>query len=250
MKKNIMKILLTSILLLSLTGCSNELKEYKQVLEVSELKESLPSKYYKIDDDTTIYSNYDSIKYNSKELKDILQNKELSVQEITKKMILKAEANDGGSKYYQDGDVSVIVCNSFEENGNNHNIYIGYKQEDVVSVCSIDVKKIETCIDKTLTSYLTNKKTNVKKAKISSISKNKNYESFTYKKSSLGEFVLIKTDDNSLIKDIKTYFKKKNKNYYKHDFVVYSSEMYHIFFYNTKKTNPTNKVNACLNITI
>ena len=245
--KNILKIFTIFSLLLVFTGCSKdeELKN-KEVLKVGQMLESMPVKYYTVDDDTVMYTTFDSIKYDDNELKDALDNKKITIDAIISKMELKDGANDGGSKYYQDGNTIVIVCNSLEESGNNHNIYITYKNDNPLKVCSLNTKKIENCITNELNSLISSKKVSSKNGKLTSLTSNTNYEEFTYKKSSLGEFVLIKTEDDGLINDIKTYFKKKNKKYYYSSYVVYSNESYHVFFYNSKNADPSEKISACL----
>ena len=249
MKNSWKKVAIFSALLL-LTGCEVKLEggeEYKEVLKVSGTGESIDRNYYKVDDDTIIYTAFDTIKYEDSELNEALASGSITIDKLLEKMVAKDSLNDGGSKYYQDGNVYVTVCDSLEGNGNNHNIYISNIHDNPLNICSFDITEHENCVINDLTSLITSKKVSTKNGKITSLTSNKNYESVTYKKSSLGEFVLIKTNDENLIKDLKAYFKKKNKKYYYTNFTYYANEKYNVFFYNSKNSDAESKINACIN---
>ena len=247
--KNLLKGIVIFSSLLFVTGCNEKVEELKkEVLQVGGTTEQIVRNYYVVKEDTNIYTDYSSIQYEGKELSEVLSNKEIDIYDLINKTELVSEANDGGSKLYKDGNVYISVCNSLEENGNNHNIYIMGNKSYITSICSFNITSLEECLKSNLNSYLTSKKVTSKNGKITDISKIKNYEKITYKKSKLGEYIIVKTSDESLINAIKKYFKKKNKNYYYSNFAIYLNETYHIFFYNSKNSNVEEKIEKCLNL--
>lgn len=128
-----------------LTGCKNQQYQLKmgEAIENNQLIE-----IYSYSDNQKIYSSFKEIQFQKGRkilsLKEALDKKEIAIEDIIADMELKAEANDGGSLWYQflrternlaNKDFILVKCNSLEINGNNKNIYIG-NNEKILDYCT------------------------------------------------------------------------------------------------------------------
>lgn len=242
--KKLIKIIIASLILLILTGCENTTDEFKEVLEVGGNDNLDLRNYSSISDTTTIYSLYDSVKYEGKELKDII--KTTNIDDILLKMDIVSILNDGGSIIYQDGNHYIAKCNSLEDNGNNHNIYILNKKEYALNICTFNEMEMKNCLISSLRKFIQTKKVSVKDGKLEEITNNTNFDNLVYKKSKLGEFIIVKTSDGGLINELKNYFQKKNNKYIYESFKVNISEDYHVFFYNKNNSDIKDVIISCI----
>lgn len=98
---------------------------------------------FKIDEDTTIYSTFSNPKYldtkgNKTPLKEVLENKEITIDDIISDMIMYEAANDGGSAFYKSEDEKIYLakCNSLPGNGGIKDIFISDDKSEILNYCT------------------------------------------------------------------------------------------------------------------
>lgn len=96
---------------------------------------------YKVDD-RVVYSTYSNTQFkdennNLVDLKEALENKKITIEDVISNMDYYNAANDGGSLFYKskNGKVFLAKCNSLPLNGNIKDIYIT-DDEEVLNYCT------------------------------------------------------------------------------------------------------------------
>lgn len=142
--KKILILLICSILLINITGCSDTKEEL--------LEEQVEQEKFMIgntlEDGKIIHFTFD-IPYNNDYLSTALSNKEISLEDFINKLDYVDSLNDGGSKLYKYneykktfGDTSfyAIVCNSLD---NINDIYVAKYRENLNDKCSLKIDDLE-----------------------------------------------------------------------------------------------------------
>lgn len=137
------KIILSMSLLLFICACSPKEISTKGNIELSGNKK-MDGFYtvYKVDQDTTIYSTFSNTRFKDENnkvinLKDALEDKIITIENVISNMDNYETSNDGGSMYYKskNGNVFLAKCNSLPANGNIKDIFIT-DDEEVLNYCT------------------------------------------------------------------------------------------------------------------
>lgn len=149
MKKIVLCIIVFTIML---TGCSTRLNEENEDTRRTnwinkKISENNLIKLYESEDDI-IYSKLDSIFYKENDviydLKDALEEQQLTIDDLISKLDLYLTSNDGGSLYYESNSNFIgekfylAKCNSSTENGGIKSIFIDLSKENILHYCVIE----------------------------------------------------------------------------------------------------------------
>ena len=140
------KIFAFLFFMLLICGCSNVEKEnIENDWVLKKVEENNLHLFYTTKDGIHVYSSFEQILFKEREevfdLKEMLNNETLSINDFIQKMDLYLQANDGGSSYYvsKDGFTSqkiyLALCNSLPGNGGIHDIFIDDNEEDILDYC-------------------------------------------------------------------------------------------------------------------
>ncbi len=129
--------------LLSVTGCQKK-EEPPELTKSNTYKEMY--ELYQKEDGTLVYASFANPTYLenkvAKNLKQALENKEITLEEFLDKLTLMDAANDGGSLFYETNDqisnekYYVAKCNSMKENGGIHDTFIVKDKAMVYQYCT------------------------------------------------------------------------------------------------------------------
>lgn len=150
MKKIVLWIFLFSFVL---TGCSNSVnEEIRRINWINKkVSENNLLKLYESEENEVIYSSLSTILYKENnriiDIKDALEKKQITINDLINKMDLYLTANDGGSLYYA-SNINFIgkkfylaKCNSSIKNGGIKGIFIDTNEENILHYCVIENEK-------------------------------------------------------------------------------------------------------------
>lgn len=145
MKQKLLKIIISIIILLGITGC-NKTKEEKQLNETNQQEKFVIG--HTLDDGRVIHFSF-SVPYNNDTLSRAISNKDITLGDFLNQLNYLSMANDGGSKLYKynknqknfgNEDFYVISCNSTY---GIKDIYVAKHLESITDKCILKINDLE-----------------------------------------------------------------------------------------------------------
>lgn len=145
-----MKKIILIITVFFITGCfshNNSKTETQKWIEYK-VKENGLVNFYQIDNNTTIYSKLGTVTYKDNgqiiNLKEALENKNITIEDFINKMDIYKQANDGGSKYFVSNknlsDVEFYLAQCKSTIGIK-DIFIDTDKEEILHYCVVEKMK-------------------------------------------------------------------------------------------------------------
>lgn len=215
-----------------LTGCASKLESKIEITDNN--KDTIIELQ-----DKSFITKY-NVLYNGKDLKEALENKEITIEDFINNMQEVSTANDGGSKLYKATDKNknlyyVVTCNT---KAGDKDIYLS-KDENVIDNCNITTK--EECLNDMLGAYIADVENDVTDLDNSKITDKEVDFYFNRVNSKVGMYSIIKTDNEDVIKDYEKYYKTKYKVYTKKEL----SDNYYVFVANGDKNLDLSNLDTC-----
>ena len=220
------------ICLALLTGCTSKLESKIEITDNN--KETVIELQ-----DKSFITKY-NVLYNGKDIKEALENKEITIEDFISNMQEVSTANDGGSKLYKATDKNkklyyVAACNT---TAGDKDIYLS-KDENVIDNCNNTPK--EECLNNILGGYIADVENNVTDLDNNKITDKEVDFYFNRVNSKVGMYSIIKTDNEDAIKDYEKYYKTKYKVYTKKEL----SNNYYVFVANGDKNLDLSDLDTC-----
>ncbi len=220
------------ICLVLLTGCTSKLDSKIEVTDNN--KDTIIELQ-----DKSFITKY-NVLYNGKDLKEALEDKEITIEDFINNMQEVSTANDGGSKLYKATDKNkklyyVVACNT---KAGDRDIYLS-KDENVIDNCNITTK--EECLNDILGAYIADVENDVTDLDNSKITDKEVDFYFNRVNSKVGMYSIIKTDNEDVVNDYEKYYKTKYKVYTKKEL----SDNYYVFVANGDKNFDLSDLDTC-----
>lgn len=215
-----------------LTGCTSKLESKIEITDNN--KDTIIELQ-----DKSFITKY-NVLYNGKDLKEALENKEITIEDFINNMQEVSTANDGGSKLYKATDKNknlyyVVTCNT---KAGDKDIYLS-KDENVIDNCNNTPK--EECLNDILGGYIADVENDVTDLDNSKITDKEVDFYFNRVNSKVGMYSIIKTDNEDVIKDYEKYYKTKYKVFTKKEL----SDNYYVFVANGDKNLDLSDLDTC-----